>query len=38
MIQVNKKVIQLGEYDYIEDAIKARKDAELKYHPFRKTD
>ena len=33
MIKVNSKVINLGRFDNEEDAIKARKDAELKYYP-----
>lgn len=35
-IQINKKMIDLGCYVSIEDAIVARKDAEIKHHPFRK--
>ena len=30
-ITVNKKYVSLGHFDNIEDAIKARKDAEIKY-------
>lgn len=32
-IKVNNKAINLGRFDNEEDAIKARKDAELKYYP-----
>ena len=34
-ITVNKKVIEIGSFKKIEDAVKARKDAEAKYgfHP-----
>ena len=31
-IQVDKKTVNLGRYEKIEDAIKARQDAELKYY------
>lgn len=36
VIQVDKKLISLGSFDRIEDAIKARKEAETLYHPYRK--
>ena len=35
-IQINKKIIDLGCYDKIKDAVSARKQAEIKYHPYRK--
>lgn len=34
-ITVNHKRMQLGVFDKLEDAVKARKDAEIKYHPYR---